>query len=423
MLVIVIVIESFPSFSSALLPFFVFAWVFPLAFLPAPPLLSGMARPLKIFHINMHRHWGGQPNRVLTESLGLRDLGHDAWVAGPRECLLVQRADAAGLPTFDALELRRGFRPGSQLADLRALRNLFERERFDIIHTHGSQDSWLALIASRGLRPRPVLVRTRHNTFPVAGHALNRWHYRQFDWIITISPQVDELISGPTGFPREKITAIYSAPDPDRFHPREGDPRLRAELGIPADAPVIGMVGRLAPEKGHHLLLRAAARVVEEFPETRIVLVGQGRSRPAIEALVGELGLEGNAIFTGFRNDVPDIVALFDIFALTPISGESLGTSILEAFCMEKPAVATEVGGTGESVRTGETGFLVKAAPEAEQVEKLAEALLTLLRDPALRRRMGEAGRAMVQREFSPRQLAERCAEIYSRLAKQHGLL
>lgn len=367
----------------------------------------------------MHRHWGGQPNRVLTESLGLRELGHEVWVSGPRGCLLVQRAQAAGLATFDDLDLLRGLHPVSQYRDYRALADLFARERFDIIHTHGSQDSWLSLFAARSITPQPILVRTRHNTFPVAGHALNKWQWRQFDWVITISPQVNDLVSGPTGFPRDRITAIYSAPDPDRFFPREPDPKIRAELGIPEGVPVIGKVARLAPEKGHHLFLRAAAFVLKEFPEARFVCVGKGRSRGDIEALARELGIERNVVLTGFREDVPDIVALFDIFVLSPTSGESLGTSILEGFCMEKPAIATEVGGTGESVRDGKTGYLIKPAPEEIQIKKLAEAMLKLLRDPALRKQMGQAGRAMVLEEFSPRRLAGRCDEIYQRLAAE----
>ncbi len=374
---------------------------------------------LKIFHINMHHHWGGQPNRVLTESRGLRELGHEVWVAGPKGALLVERARKAGLHGFDDLELKRGLKPGSFWRDYQALKGLFEREKFDIIHPHGSQDTWLSVLAARGISPRPALVRTRHNTFPVAGHPLNRWLYRQFDWIITISPQVNELISGPTGFPAGKISAIYSAPDPAHFYPRPGDPKLRAELGIPDGAPVIGKVARLAPEKGHHLFLQAAAMVLKEFPETRFVCVGKGRSQPDIEALADKLGIRKNLVLTGFRTDVPDLVALFDIFVLSPTSGESLGTSILEGFCMEKPAIATEVGGTGESVRDGQTGFLIKEAPEQVQVRGLAEAMLKLLREPALRQRMGQAGRAMVLDEFSPRGLAEKCAKLYERLVRE----
>jgi len=375
-----------------------------------------LAAPLKIFHINMHHHWGGQPNRILTESKGLAELGHEVWIAGPKGCLLCQRAEEAGLRTFDLLELRRGFRPLSMWRDYVALRWLFKSEKFDIVHPHGSQDTWVSVFAARAVSPRPAIVRTRHNTFAIATHPLNRWLYKQMDFVITIAPQVDELVSKDGLFPPDRIRAIYSAPDPDRFFPREGSAEMRQSLGIPEGAPVVGMVARLAPEKGHHLLVGAAAHVVKEFPEARFLLVGKGRSQPDIEKQIGELGLQKHFVLAGFRTDVPDLVALMDIFTLTPTSGESLGTSILEAFCMEKPVVATQVGGTGESVRDGATGFLIKPADEATQVEGIAEGLLKLLRDPDLRRRFGAAGRAMVLEEFSPRNLALKCAEIYQQL-------
>lgn len=375
-----------------------------------------LAAPLKIFHINMHHHWGGQPNRILTESKGLAELGHEVWIAGPKGCLLCQRAKEAGLKIFDDLELRRGFRPLSMWRDYAALRALFEREKFDIVHPHGSQDTWVSVFAARAISPRPAIVRTRHNTFAIATHPLNRWLYRQMDFVITIAPQVDELVSKDGLFPPNRIRAIYSAPDPDRFFPREGSAEMRKSLGIPEGVPVVGMVARLAPEKGHHLLVGAAAHVIKEFPEARFLLVGKGRSQPDIERQIRELGLEKNFVLAGFRTDVPDLVALMDIFTLTPTSGESLGTSILEAFCMEKPVVATQVGGTGESVRDGVTGFLIKPADEAAQIEGIAEALLKLLRDPDLRKKFGAAGRAMVLEEFSPRNLALKCAEIYQGL-------
>lgn len=375
-------------------------------------------RRLKIFHINMHHHWGGQPNRVLTESRGLAELGHEVWVAGPKDCILVQRAREAGLKTFDGLELMRGFRPASFMRDYKALKALFERERFDIVHPHGSQDSWVSVFAGRAVTPRPHFVRTRHNIFKVAGHLPNRWLYRHFEYVITIAPQVDELISIPLDYPSGHIRAIYSAPDPGRFDPRPANPKLREEFGIPEGVPVFGKVARLAPEKGHELFLGAAAKVIGEIPEARFMCVGKGRSRNDIEALAHELGIEKNVILTGFREDVPDCVALFDVFCLTPTAGESLGTSILEGFLMAKPAIATQVGGTGESVRNGRTGFLIAPAPPEIQIEKLAEAMLTLARDPELRRKMGDAGRAMALEEFSPRRLAEQCEEIYLEIAK-----
>lgn len=385
---------------------------------PAPNAAAPAApKRLKIFHINFHQKWGGQPNRVLTETKGLLALGHEVWVAGPRGCMLCERAAAAGARTFEDLQLRRGFRPLSQMKDVGNLRALFERERFDIIHTHGSQDTWAAALALRGVEPRPALVRMRHNSFPVKPHFANRWLYRQFDWIITVTPQLNDILTTDRIFPADRVTPIYSAPDPASFYPRAGRPELRAELGIPALAPVIVMTGRLAPEKGHALLIAAAAEVVHELPETRFLLIGTGRSRAEIEARISELGLGANFVLAGFRNDVSDLVALSDIFTLTPTSGEGIATSALEAFLMEKPAVATDVGGLKESVRHGETGFLIPPGDAASQSRGLAEAYLKLLRDPELRARMGAAGRALVAEEFSPEALARRTLAVYEMLA------
>jgi glycosyltransferase involved in cell wall biosynthesis len=370
-------------------------------------------KPLRVFDINMHHHWGGQPNRVLTYNKRLAKRGHEVVVAGPKGCLLCRRAAEAGLEIFDDLELRRGFRPASQLRDYRRLKRLFRERQFDIVHTHGSQDTWLAALAAKKQRPPIPVVRSRHNTFPIAAHPLNRWLYgRMIDWVITISPQVNDYLTESGLFPAKRITSIYSAPDEERFRPELDGGPCRLEFEIPADAPVIGMVGRLAPEKGHADLIEAVARIVGDFPDLRVVLVGTGRSEPEIRANIERLGLQKHFILTGFRTDVPELVAMFDIFTLTPISGESLGTSILEGFLMEKPAVATDVGGVRQSVRDGETGFL--APPHAP--ERLADCYLRLLRDPELGRKMGRRGREMVLAEFGADALAEQTEQLYFRL-------
>ena len=375
-------------------------------------------KPLRVFDINMHHHWGGQPNRVLTYNKRLAKRGHEVVVSGPKDCMLCQRAAEAGIETFDDLELRRGFRPGSQWGDYQRLKRLFRERKFDIVHTHGSQDTWLAALAAKKMRPKIPVVRSRHNTFPIAAHALNRWLYRRLiDWVVTISPQVNDYLTGSGLFPAERITTIYSAPDEERFRPELDGGVCRRELGIPAEAPVIGMVGRLAPEKGHADLIEAVAKVVGDFPALRVVLVGKGRSEPDIRAQIERLGLREHFIITGFRTDVPELVAMFDIFTLTPTSGESLGTSILEGFLMEKPAVATDVGGVCQSVRDGETGFLVP--PHAP--ERLADSYRRLLNDPELGRKMGRRGREMALAEFGAEALADQTEQLYQHLANHRS--
>lgn len=374
---------------------------------------------MKILHTNMHHRWGGQPNRILTESVYLAELGHEVWIGGPKGCVLCQRARQRGLGAFDDLELRTGFRPASLLRDRRNFLDFLQREKFDVVHSHGSQDTWLCAFVLNRIDPKPVFIRTRHNTFPIATHPVNRWLYKKLDWVVTVSPQVIPLVARDGLFDENCVSSIYSAPDPERFKPRPPSPELRESLGLPEGAPVVGVVGRLAPEKGHELLVNAAVPVVERFPETRFLLVGEGRSRRSIEEHVASVGLERNFVLAGFREDVPDLVALMDVVALTPTSGESLGTALLEAFAMEKPVVATEVGGTGESVRTGETGFLIKEGPRETKEKGIAEAFLRLLEDPELRKRMGAAGRAMVLEEFSPQALARKSLDIYRKLVDE----
>lgn len=372
---------------------------------------------VKIFHINMHNAWGGQPNRILTVSRELQKRGHEVWVAGPYDCELVRRGRAAGLKTFDNLELRRGLRLRSFWRDLQALKRLFQQEQFDIIHPHGSQDTWVSALAARAVRPRVPMVRTRHNIFQIKGHLLNRWLYHQcIDHVVTVSPQVNVYLTSKGLMEPEDITPIYSAPDQERFHPEVNGSGIREELGIAPDAIVVVKVARLAPEKGHVHLVDAAAMLRDTYPQAHYVFAGTGRSRAAIEARIAETNMQDRIILTGFRTDVPRILDAADIFVLSPVDGESLGTSILEGFLMRLPAVATDVGGVRESVRDGKTGFLVPPADPAA----LAGALEKLYQDEPLRQRLGEAGRAMVLEEFTPAQLALQTEKVYEKvLAKR----
>lgn len=374
---------------------------------------------VKIFHINMHNAWGGQPNRVLTKSVELMKRGHEVWVAGPKNCELVRRGAQRGLKTFDDLELRRGLRPRSQWGDVQRLKKLFAREKFDILHSHGSQDTWMTALAARAFNPRIPLVRTRHNTFDIAGHFLNQWLYHQcIDHVITVSPQVNCYLEDKGLKSAEAITAIYSAPDLDRFHPDLDPEGRRQEFGFAPDDIVVIKVARLAPEKGHIHLIDAAAQLRERFPSLKYLFAGTGRSRPEIEARIAAHGLEDVVQLAGFRQDVPQLLAMSDIFVLSPVDGESLGTSILEGFLVELPAVATDVGGVCESVRDGETGFLVPPAnPEA-----LAEGIAKLADSPELRKQFGQAGRAMVLAEFTPAQLAEKTEAVYEKVLQKRGL-
>jgi glycosyltransferase involved in cell wall biosynthesis len=211
------------------------------------------------------------------------------------------------------------------------------------------------------------------------------------------------------GVPDRKIRVVGNGVDVDRL-PAPTHPRLRGELVGSADRAVVLTIARLDAQKGLEYLLTAAADV----PNAVFVLVGEGREQPALEAKARMLGVADRVRFLGHRDDVPDLLAACDLFVL-PSLYEGLPLSVLEAMASARPVVATAIAGTSEAVVHGETGLLV---PPADPTG-LAGAIRALLVDGALARRMGEAGRARVCREFSLRRMIDRVTEVYDELLQR----
>ena len=211
------------------------------------------------------------------------------------------------------------------------------------------------------------------------------------------------------GVPRGKTMVIYNGVNPERVSATEAETAAaRRELGLPPEARVAGIVARLAPEKDHETFLRAAALVRRACPEAHFLVVGEGPERERLERLAAELGVAPFVRFTGSLVRVAPVIANLDVAVLCSVDVEGCSNFLLEAMGLGKPAVCTDVGGNREVVRDGRTGFLVPCRdPEA-----LAGRMLTLLRDPARARALGEAGRE----EFHARFSLARMVEAYERL-------
>ena len=370
---------------------------------------------MRVLQSDMLRGWCGETNRVLLESRLLVGAGHEVVVAAVRGSELAKRAERSGLRVFDRVYFSRGFKPLDYLTDLSRLRRLMESYRIDLVHVHGSQDSWTAGVAAKSLRRSLPVVRSKHNSFPVRRHYFNRVLYRDvFDHLVTISDGIRHLLSGLV--PESEITTIHSVPDLRRFRPDVDGASVRRKLGIPSDSPVVGTVARLAPDKAVDDFLRAAGAVVRYYPNARFLAVGQGGERARLERMAEELGVSENVIFTGFRTDVPELVAAMDVFVLASVACESLGTAALEAAAGGKPVVATDIAGVKEAVKDGETGFLVPMrAPDA-----IADKVCELLSDDELRSRMGRMGRAMAGTEFTEEGLLKGTIGVYERVLDAH---
>ncbi|MBI3736837.1 glycosyltransferase, partial [Candidatus Sumerlaeota bacterium] len=186
---------------------------------------------LKILHTNFHKGWGGQSNRILTECRGLATRGHEVTIAAPEGSELAARARAAGLNVFGDVRFTRGFRARSVWRDIGKLRGLFRAANFDIIHTHGSQDSWAVAYSLLNYRPRPIILRTRHNIFPIRDHFMNRRLYGKWtDGIVCISEAILEDCAAKPYLRRDNLSLVHSAVDVSRFGSREGRDEIRREF-------------------------------------------------------------------------------------------------------------------------------------------------------------------------------------------------
>ena len=207
---------------------------------------------------------------------------------------------------------------------------------------------------------------------------------------------LNKLVVTPNGVDASECDAPVMAPPP--------------EWRLPEGAPVVAFVGRLDRQKNPLLLLRAAARVVREAPETVFAFAGTGRLETQCRAEADRLGLSGSVRWLGWLPDTRPLLARMDLVAL-PSSWEGMPNVILEAMACGKPAVATNVGGCPELIVEGETGFLVPPGDEAA----LADRILRLLRDAALRQRLGAAAHERVEREFSITAMVEKNESLYEK--------
>ena len=212
---------------------------------------------------------------------------------------------------------------------------------------------------------------------------------------------------------RGKVAVVYNGIEVERFDPAQDGAPFRGQHGIPREAPVAGIVGRLRPWKGQDRFLRMAAEVVRAVPEAHFLVVGgeifgvEDEYAAELRTLAADLGLAGRVTFTEQVDDVRPALAAMDVFVHAG-DPEPFGLVNIEAMAMARPVVAFSHGALPEIVRAGETGILV--APGDEAV--LAERVIILLRDREMRRVMGQAGRARVAKEITAQPIAAQVGEI-----------
>ena len=295
---------------------------------------------------------------------------------------------AAEIPVFEHLIHHK-----YDVAVARRLRKLFKQQEVDAVITVGAGDKMFwGRLAARGAGTSVILSALHSTGWPDGVGRLNRMLTGITDGFIAVAGHHAEFLVEFEKFPQQKVFMIPNGIDTARFKQSdESRAKWRQDVNIPADSPTLGIVAALRPEKNHELFLECAARTLEQVPDAHFVIAGDGPRRGDLESLSREKSIEERVHFLGSISDIPGVLSMLDVFALTS-HNEASPVSILEALSCQRPVVATDVGSIKESVIEGSTGYLC----EAGNADAISSRWIELLKDSQLRERMGRSGRAHV---------------------------
>jgi L-malate glycosyltransferase len=361
-------------------------------------------------HIDTARTWRGGQNQVLLTVNGLREIGHRAALVAHPDGELRRRA-AEGLELIPLAP-----RTEMDLSAAWRLARVVKRLQPAVVHAHdahGVAMASLALSLGGTGTQGPALVASRRVDFHLRRNSFSRWKHRQVDCFICASEAIRQMLVA-DGVPPDRTVTVHEGIDLDHVH--SAPPvNVHEAFWLPHRAPVVGNVAALVPHKGQRHLIEAAHLVIQQMPDVRFLILGEGELRDSLERHVREHHLEKHVFLPGFRTDVLGCMKSFDLFVMSSVT-EGLGTALLDAMACGKAIVATRTGGIPEVVEDGETGRLVPPRDHAA----MAQAILAMLADDEQRRRMGDTGLARVQARFTVERMVAETAAVYGRLAGRH---
>ncbi len=300
------------------------------------------------------------------------------------------------------------------LSSSMALYKLMKEEKTDVVHVHKGLAHSLAYPAAC-LAKVPVFVVNRGVSFPLDVFNRIKYKWKNVGRIIAVSEDVRQILIKSGKLDPDKVRVVYGGTDLALFDWRIKPDAVLAEFGISAGTTVIGNIANLRNWKGHDLLLHAARKVVDAHPNTLILIVGKEDDKAWARQLIklrAELGLDDKVIFTGYRRDVPQLLAAMDFTVICSVSGEGLTGTLRESLAMKKPAISSDVGGNRELITHQHTGLLIP--PNNHQA--LAEAMSYLIQHPEERRLMGEEGYKLIRQNFTTTTRISRLEELYYEL-------
>jgi len=349
-------------------------------------------QPLKILQVASHRAAtrGGAVQMILL-ARGLRERGHDVHCVFHRPIAEPETQRRGFLHSVADLSPRL-FNLNSAIALWRFRRWVCDEE-FDVIHSHRDPALRFCFLATLGLSV-PVFVTQRGTVYRLPRWGIVRWAFRsrKLDRVIAVAEAVRRSLIEKDRLPPGRIEVVYGGYDSARFHRGVSGESVRFEFMLSADVPVVGIVGALVGKKGHADFFDAAARIVPRLPAVRFMVVGEGKPERFAD-LLERLGLSQHVIFTGHRDDMPEVLAALNVLVCASTKGEGLTGSLREAMAVGTPVVTTDVAGNTELVIHERTGLVVPIAA----ADAMADAVLRLLVDREDAKRMCNAAAEYVR--------------------------
>ncbi|MBI4381363.1 MAG: glycosyltransferase [candidate division NC10 bacterium] len=377
-------------------------------------------RPTRLLHLADTADRGGGETYLFLLADRLPRDRYALSVLCPSEGLLSERLRKIGVHVV-LFEIPRLLSPAALLRLIRLLRKL----RPDIMQSHGARMNFYAALAGRWAGV-PVIVSTIHNSlydYPISSIRRSlyllgeRLTFALSDQILCVADALAQDLIRRSSRDPAKIQVIRNGVDLEAFDPKTVDgSTVRRAFGLEKDTPLIGIVGRMTPQKGHRDLLTALVQIKASVPTVRVMIVGDGPLRDELVQYAGGHRLDDCCIFTGMREDIPAIMGALDVVALPSLS-EGLPFILLEAMAMGKPVVATRVNGVSEVVEDGVTAFLVP--PRTPDL--LAQAIITLLLNRKLASMLGAAARRQAERCFGLDRMIQDVETLYEELLAHGG--
>ncbi|MHB1393730.1 MAG: glycosyltransferase [Clostridia bacterium] len=365
---------------------------------------------IKVIHVLSDMKIGGAGSWLLNLLRSINKEKYDIKIVLPQGSILIAKVQELG---FEAIPVDGMKDKSFDLGAVRLMLSIFRKEKPKIVHTHASLSARLAARLA-GVK---AVIHTKHcidsrktGIKKLAGACVNTL---LSDSIIAVSTAVKQNVAD-NGVSESRISVIYGGISQVRELGDEERDHVRQSWGIEAEEIVVGIVARLTGVKGHKHFIDAAEIISRDNTNVKFVIAGTGPKEQELKDLAAQRGLTDQVVFTGFIDNIYEILNIIDVNVISSLS-EALCLSIIEGMCVGKPSVGTNIGGIPEVIKDGYNGFLV---PTGDSI-LLADAMLKLIRDPELRRTMGEKGRELVAKNFTADAMARGIEELYETVIKK----